>query len=152
MYRSRAMCALALLELVACRSVPQSAASTSRYLVTVRPIDVGLPSAPLCIAVDPVDEHGVWWWDPGASGCDSRSTGPGVFWAEEAVVTRSAPSGPIAASFRLPTHSASRPVLDVRLVIEAGQMRTLGSAVKVELRGRSTLDLPEMPPKGRRAG
>jgi hypothetical protein len=68
--------------LVACRPASQPRLSAPRYVVTESPIDVGR-GIRLCIAVDPADHRGMWWWQPGATGCDSRSTGPGLFHAVE---------------------------------------------------------------------
>src|SRR4029453_19107515 len=68
------------LALVACRSMPPEAAP-ARYIVTTAPLGVGAASPGICVAVDPTDPQGIWWWEPGWSGCSSRSTGPGVFHA-----------------------------------------------------------------------
>jgi hypothetical protein len=38
------------------------------------------------VAVDPTDPKGVWWWEPGRSGCSSRSTGPSAFRGDDATV------------------------------------------------------------------
>lgn len=149
--RMRRSCSLFLVafSLVACRSTSQSPPSVPRYLVTSSPIDVGLGPWGLCVAVDPLDQHGVWWWEPGASGCASRSTGPGVFHAEEATVSQSTQTGPTAVSFRLSTHSATRPFIDVRLVVENGDMRALESGARVALQRRNDLGVPEIPGRGR---
>ena len=80
---------------------PPSAPAAGRYLVTSTPIDVGLGNTGLCVAVDPRDPQGVWWWQPGASGCTSRSTGPQVFHADKAAVSPAPPPEAMAVSFRL---------------------------------------------------
>lgn len=121
----------------------------ARYLVTERAIDVG-DGIRLCIGVAPADKDAVWWWRPGATGCDSRSTGPGVFHAEGATVSRSTPARRTAVGFRLGTHSATRPFIDVRLVVENGRMRAVESGASVALLPRESLDLPEAPPGGQR--
>jgi hypothetical protein len=141
--QSRDGCTVFLLacSLVACRP--------SRFLVTANPIDVGLGSRGLCVAVDPLDPHGVWWWEPGSSGCASRSTGPGVFHAQDATVAPSTQVGPTAVSFRLQTHSAVRPFIDVHLIVEDGNMRAPESGARVALQRRNNLDLPELPVRGR---
>ena len=82
---------------------PASAPADGRYLVTSSAIDVGR-GIRLCIAVDPRDPHGVWWWQPGASGCTSRSTGPTVFHADQAAVSPSARPEVTTVSFRLGLH------------------------------------------------
>ena len=50
---------------------------------------------------------------------------PSVFHAEDARVSQSAQSGPIALSFRLGTHSVTRLFVDVRLVLESGDLRSV---------------------------
>ena len=137
-------CLLCLFGLVlaGCGFTSESQFSVPRYVVTDRPIDVGVGPG-LCVAVDQVDPQGVWWWQPGGPGCVSRSTGPGVFHAEEARVSQSAQSGPIAISFRLGTHSMTRPFVDVRLVLENGDLRAFESGVRVPTHRRNDLDVPE---------
>lgn len=127
---------------VACGSKPKSQSTAPRYLVTARPINIGVGSG-LCIAVDPLDKLGVWWWEPGGSGCASRSTGPGVFHAEDPRVSRSAQSGAIAISFRLGTHSMTRPFVDVRLLLERGDLRAVETGAQGPTQGRNDLDVPE---------
>ncbi len=131
--------------LTACRSISPSQGHLPRYLVTVTPIEVGLGSLGLCIAVDPLDQHGVWWWEPGASGCATRSTGPSVFHADGATISTMKRTGPTAVGFRLQTHSSTRPFIDVRLVMEGNSMRAVQSGAQVALQRRSDLDVPEMP-------
>jgi hypothetical protein len=120
------------------------------YLVTSTPLLVGLSNTGLCIAVHPRDPHGVWWWEPGASGCASRSTGPGVFHADQATVSRSTDVDVITAAFRLQLHSAKPPsFLDVRLVVEDGRMRTLDYRAAVAVHRRQHLIVPEALPAPR---
>ena len=131
--------------LVGCQSTTARAPRMERYLATERRIEVGVAPG-LCVAVDLHDAAGVWWWEPGRSGCGSRSTGPGVFHPEGAKVTRSAQSGAYEVAFRLGTQSTTRPFIDVRLLVESGTMRVAGSKEGVPLVGRSDLEIPEMPP------
>ena len=127
---------------VACRpALPRPA-----FLVTQTPINVGVGPG-LCIAIDPNDEHGVWWWEGGASGCSSRSTGPGLFHPEPASVSHPT-SETTEVAFRLGTHSSTRPFIDVRLRVEHGQMRAIDTDARVAVQPRSDLDIPEMPPRG----
>lgn len=123
-----------------------SAPAPGRYLVTTPAMDVGLRIR-VCIAVDPRDPQGVWWWGAGASGCSSRSTGPTVFHADRAAVSSAARTEVTAVSFRIGTHSSARPVLDVRLTIEDGRMRSLDTGDAVALHRRDDLDVPERPPE-----
>ena len=62
---------LLLVFLFGCRT---STPSVPRYIVTVTPVDVVGGGFGLCIAVDPADAQGIWWWQPGPSGCASRIT------------------------------------------------------------------------------
>jgi hypothetical protein len=126
----------------ACRS------SGARYLITTSPIDVGL-GIRLCVAVDPRDETGLWWWGEGASGCRSRSTGPDLFRAEQARITRARGIQPWTAAFRLGTHSAAQPYIDVTLLIQGTTLHSTQSNDRVPLEDRKDLAIPEQPPRGR---
>ena len=142
-------CFFALLALAACRPVQQAQPPEARYLVTDSPIDVGVGTG-LCLAVEPLNEHGIWWWQPGATGCASRSTGPAVFHAADGRVSRSPAGTPTSVGFRLGTHSTTRPFVDVRLLIEDDSIRAPDTGARVKLQRRENLDVPEMP--RRRAG
>jgi hypothetical protein len=123
---------------LACRS---SAPSVTRYIVTATPIDVlGVAHPGLCVAVDPTDAQGVWWWEPGRSGCSSRSTGPTVFRAERATVTAPTQSGAIEVHFRL-QRMVTGP-RDVGLVLQGGGIRVIASGARVATERRSNLDVP----------
>jgi hypothetical protein len=132
----------------ACRSTPQPRPSDSHYLLTESAIDVG-EGIELCIAVDPGDPQGVWWWTPGEAGCTSRSSGPGLVHADQATVARGTAAARTTVSFRLGTHSARRPFIDVRLAVQDGRMRSLESGAEVMLHTRGNLDVPEKPIRGR---
>jgi hypothetical protein len=121
--------------------------SNARYLVTTSPIDVGL-GIRLCVALDAADESGLWWWGEGASGCGSRSTGPGVFRAEQAKITGPRGTQPWTAAFRLGTHSAERPYIDVTLVLEGRTLHALETGDRVALKERNDLAIPDQPPRG----
>jgi hypothetical protein len=128
---------------------PASAPADGRYLVTSSAIDVGGRGIHLCVAVDPRDPQGVWWWEPGASGCTTRSTGPTVFHADQAAVSHSAQPKATASSFRLGLISRTPSFLEVRLAIQDGRMRSLDTGAVVALTRRNDLDLPEQPPAPR---
>jgi ribosomal protein S18 acetylase RimI-like enzyme len=126
-----------------------SSEAEGRYVVTSTPLRVGLAdSMGLCIAVDASETQGVWWWEPGASGCATRSTGPDVFHADDARVFRSTESNVVTVAFRLQLHSARPPsFIDVRLVVEQDRMRTLDSRAAVAVHRRQDLNVPwELPP------
>ena len=138
--------ALLGLLLVACRSAPASP-PVPRYLVTSAPIDVGVHSRGLCVAVDPTDSHGIWWWEPGRTGCSSRSTGPGVFRADAATVAARAAT--IDVRFHLPLivspGSTMPSFADVRLALQDGGMQSLASGARVLTERRHDLEVPEQP-------
>jgi hypothetical protein len=137
--------------LVGCRTTPGAGLAAPRFIVTAMPIDVGVVSTKLCVGVDPDDAHGVWWWQPGASGCGTRSTGPGVFRAEQSVVTSRHGSMPIAVTFRIQLKRAPGSGLpsfaDVHLVVEDHAIRAAASGVRVATARRADLELPESPPR-----
>jgi len=106
--------------------------ASPRYAVSAAPLNVGI-SAKLCIAVDPTDPHGIWWWQSWADNCAGRDTGPGVFKADEAMVSTDGIG--VHASFRLGLHGLPPDHLDIRLVIARGRMRSrAGNDVSVVYR------------------
>jgi hypothetical protein len=82
----------------------------ARYAVSAAPLNLG-SSGKLCIAVDPSDPHGIWWWQSGTDNCATRDTGPGLMKADEATV--STDSVGVHASFRLGLHGAP-PAVGIR--------------------------------------
>src|SRR5262245_35185607 len=135
------------LGLVGCRSTLTR--SVPRYVVTAAPIDVGISPRGLCIAVDPTDPKGVWWWEPGRSGCSSRSTGPAVFRAEDARVAPAA-SGTTAIYFRLQLHTGPGEgprFADVRLALRDTEIRSIPSGMQVSVERRQDLEVPESKPQ-----
>jgi hypothetical protein len=137
-----------VLAALACRSTLPPRPPDSQYLFTESAIDVG-EGIELCIAVDPADPQGVWHWMPGETGCTSRSSGPGLVHADQATVSPGTAAARRTVSFHLGTHSARRPFIDVRLVVQDGRMRALESGAQVMLQTRGNLDVPEMPIRGR---
>jgi hypothetical protein len=110
------------------------------YIVTATPFDlIGTGHPGFCVAVDPKDAHGVWWWEPGRSGCSSRSTGPEVFRASRATVAKA--SGAIEAQFEVALKN--RPPLQVKLTIDDDGMRREPSGERVSIERRRDLDVPE---------
>jgi hypothetical protein len=132
------------LRLLVALSVVQIAcqAASHRYIVSVKPIDVGVPPG-LCVAVDPNDPKGVWWWDAGPQGCSTRSTGPGLFHPVDATVAAPAKDGPVLVTFRLGTHSESRPFVEVQLAVQGSEMRSIETGSRVPVEYRTALDIPE---------
>jgi hypothetical protein len=127
--------------------VARSHVSAQRYAVTEAPVQVGLRNTGLCVAVDTNDSQGVWWWEPGASGCSTRSTGPGVFKGENASVSPSTDSGATDILFRLQLitgpDSTAPSFLDVRLVLKGSHMRVVATGTEVPTVRRTNLDVPE---------
>jgi hypothetical protein len=60
-------------------------------------------------------------------------------------VSQPAQPGPIDISFRLGTHSTTRPFVDVRLALESGDLRAVESGAHVPIERRNDLDVPELP-------
>lgn len=105
------------------------------------PINViGFGHPGLCIAVDPTDKHGVWWWDPGPSGCSTSINGPtAVIRAQQAEVVRTR-FGAVNASFQLQLHRGGP--LDVVLLLQDGSLRDTASGMRVLTSRRTNLDIP----------
>jgi len=112
----------------------------SGYVVTAEPLAVSA-SAKLCIAVDATEQR-IWWWESRIRSCATRTTGPDVFRAENAAVTNN--GDVLRVSFDLPLHGRSGDPthLQVRLVIENGQMRSLTSDAAVPTLYRADLNIP----------
>jgi len=123
------------LTLGGCRT---SAPSVPRYIATVAPINlVGAGHPGICVAVDPGDARGIWWWEPGASGCSSRTTGPTVFRLPATVAPGG--SGDIEVRFQLQLMSGVR---DVTLLLHDGGVRDTTSGARVSTERRRDLDIP----------
>lgn len=128
----------------------------SSYIVTAEPIRVTDSPAGLCIAIDPSDQAGIWWWGPGRSGCLSRNTMPGprqenakglaaLFHAERAAVSTDL-SGSVHASFRLGRIFGPPDFSDIELIAQAGRMRCMPTGAEVPINRLSVLDIPFEPP------
>jgi hypothetical protein len=119
--------ALIVLLLVARAAGQVAPAATGRYVVTTSPLSIFNSGPTLCIGVDPTDPRGIWWWEPGQSGCSSRSTVPDVFSAYEGAVAVASDRTTIDAHFKLGMHVGEP--LDIRLTIRDGRMFVTGSDV-----------------------
>ena len=131
---------LLALSLGACRTLAPAA---PRYIVTLTPVSLGIGPGNhpgLCIAVDSADAQGVWWWQPGPSGCSSRITGPTVFRAHLATVATARGSGATEVGFQVPLMEG--PPRDFRLVLQGDGMRVADSGERVSTERRSNLDIP----------
>lgn len=138
--------ALLTIALVGC--LRSGATQIGRFHVTADPIDIGPNGARFCLAVDPGDPHGVWWWEPGRSGCSSRSTGPDVFRGDAGTVSRR-DDGSIDVYFRIQliqsANATSPPYGDVRFFIRDGRLQPAGSGRTVAMARRRDLEIPERP-------
>jgi hypothetical protein len=141
--RTTAVAAAALLALSVCRAAP----ADGPYIVTAAPI-AGVISPGLCVAVDSRDPHGVWWWEPGRSGCAGRSTGPRAFRGDDANVTARG-SAELEARFRIqmmPASDSTEPqYTNVALVFREGRASVIGFGTSVPTTRRNNLDMPEEP-------
>ena len=99
----------------------------------------------LCIAIDPKDPKGIWWWDAGRSGCTDRSSS--TMAADRASVTRGT-AGTVDASFQVGLMSGRN--LQVRLEAFDGRIRDTISGLSAPAERRGTLEVPERPPIGNR--
>jgi hypothetical protein len=146
MMRCTLIFVLAIFSLVSCRSM-RTHNELARYVVTAVPLDVGAGRRPLCVAIEPTASNGVWWWEPGESGCSERSTGPGIFHGDDAKVARRAQSATIDAHFRLPLivrpDSTQASFADVNLTLENGFVQSATSGSRVAIENRHDLDVPE---------
>jgi hypothetical protein len=137
----------AALSAMACATRP----AAPEFIVTTEPLNVGVVSAKLCIALDVDTKDGVWWWQPGASGCDSRSTGPTVFRGESATINTWHMNRGHSAEFQLqrimPPGSTESPVAVVRLVSREGTMTAVATTATVPTSVRRDLDIPERAPR-----
>jgi hypothetical protein len=133
------VCLIALVS-VACGACAVPAPGPARYIVNAAPLSMLPACSRLCVAVDPNDARGVWWWEPGKSGCSSRSTGPTVFPAERAEV-RHAPDA-IDVQFEIPLQSGNP--LPIKLTIAQDGIRNDASGERVPIARRNDLDIPEV--------
>ena len=132
---------LLALSLSACKTL---APAEPRYVVTATPLKLlGANHPGLCFAVDPTDRQGIWWWDPGPSGCATsinRTDGTvmTVMRAHYPRVT-TAVSGTVELTFQMALMSGPR---DTRLVLQDGALSEPSSGQRVSTARRDNLDVP----------
>jgi hypothetical protein len=131
--------------ILTCWSIAPLGAETPRYIITTAPIRVDAGSG-LCLAIDPVDPHGIWWWQPGRSGCTSRMTTE-ILHAIDARVSRTS-SGEVDGSFRLPLHGGpGLPYfVDVDLKVRRRAMTETHTGATVTIVWKTNLNVPLIPP------
>ena len=127
------------------------APAAGRYVVNTTPVQIGLGNLGLCFAVDPGDPHGLWWWEPGASGCTTRSTGPDLFHPDDAKVSQPRP-GVTEIELRLGTHDLQKPFIRVRLILDDAGLRSLETGSRSDVERRDDLTIPEQAPRLHRPG
>ena len=111
-----------------------------RFIVSAQPF-VLFPNGPkMCVAVDPANPHGAWWWEPGKTGCASRATGPTVFPADRADVRTAADTTDVQFEIRLQSGNAA----PIKLTIAHDTIRREPSGEQVPIEHRRDLDIPEM--------
>jgi hypothetical protein len=121
---------------------PQAPAQPSapRFVITLMPASFGLSPYGHCLGVDITSSSGVWWWEP-SEDCTRRTSS--LMQAIEAKVSATGASQfPLEITFRLPTHSASKPVVDVRLVLENDILVDIKGA-RIKTQRRAELNIPE---------
>jgi hypothetical protein len=118
-------------------------AKQPRYIVTSLPLLHVGPG--LCVAVDPKDPQGVWWWDTGRSGCSTRSSS--VMHPEGAMVVVPNNGGPIDVRFRvgLIAKPPAPNFWDVHIAIQGGRAMVAGSNAQVTVDRRNDLELASDP-------
>src|SRR3954453_1982652 len=120
------------------------ARASARYIVSATPFHLIATGHPgFCVAVDPADAHGVWGWEPGRSGCSSRSTGPKVFSADRAKVAKTSRAPNVQFDVQFEVQLMERDPLQVRLTVEDDGMRREASGERVSVERRRDLDMPE---------
>ena len=114
--------------------------SSGRYSVSASPLNlIGKGHPGVCVAVDRSSTHGVWWWEPGRSGCSTRSTGPELIPGWKASVRTT--SGVTDVRFEVPL-MVNDP-LQVKLTLDGASMRYEASGQQVKIERRRKLDVPE---------
>lgn len=121
--------------LIVSGSIPQKT-----YLVSRTPVDVGTSSRGLCVAVEPGNPKGVWWWNACPDDqCSKRSSS--MMEAENASVSTTS-TGAIDVRFRLELIAREPSHLDVVLAIEGERMRGVSGRF-VPIDRRPDLTIPE---------
>jgi hypothetical protein len=141
---------------VGCRSIPIELTQTRHYIISAEPIGVHPGPGGLCVAVDPADPTGVWWWGPGRSGCSTRNTMPGprqenakglagLFHATDAAVVSRDKGATTEAHFRLSMHGEPA-FVGVDLIIRGGYMRCVSTGARVSTKQVANVDIPLLAP------
>jgi len=115
------------------------------YLVTTAPLDVGVRSLRLCIAVRNSD---VWWWQAGPSGCQTRTSS--VTQADRVMITTTQTDKRF--TFALPrtllpeSTNGDSVVVSVVLHVDGEALSSVGPnglIAQVAIVERSNVDIPE---------
>src|SRR4030095_9683767 len=116
-------------------------AAQSRYSITTDPI---VPVGDgLCVAIDPSDPQGAWWWNFGRSGCFSRTSS--IMHPGDATVVASN-DGSVDVQFSVGLHAlpADPQFFRVHLVLKDEKATPLvgSKSSSVSVVRRNNLDLP----------
>jgi hypothetical protein len=118
-----------------------SCGSTARYVVTASPIDaLGIRQLRFCIAVEPSNPQGVWYWHPVRSDCSTPASRSSLIQGHRAKVMLQA-SGAIEASFEVPMQSGDS--RQVEIVFSDGTVRASPTGDSVATVWRQELETKE---------
>lgn len=133
------------------------ALAQAEYVVTLDPIRIDSGPGGICIAIDPADRAGVWWWGSGRSGCATRNTmaqpnqesvtGLAVLFHPVDAVVSHTPAGETEARFRLALHGPPDHV-DLVLIVRGDQLESSPTGMNVGIKRVRQLDIPLLPPYG----
>jgi hypothetical protein len=116
--------------------------SAPRFVMTVTPARFGLSPYGHCLGVDVTSSSGVWWWEP-SEDCTRKTSGPSLMQATDARVRATGTSQfPLEITFRLGTHSAEKPFVDVHLTLEEDVLIDMTGA-RVKTQRRADLNIPD---------
>jgi hypothetical protein len=126
--------------LASCTSQRTTGPAGPRYAISAEPVDVG--GVRICVAVEPRNTSGIWWWDAGRD-CATRSSS--LMKAEDAAVSQTGRSGQLNARFKLQLISddPTGRFVDVSIVLEGDHMAVPATGARCRLTRRDGLDVPE---------
>lgn len=138
MGRTDGLLALVVLVGFSASSCSSLTPAAGRYIVTATPLNVIGGNHPgLCIAVDPSDKQGVWWWEPGPGGCSTSINSPRVFRAQQAAVAQA--GSVVDVRFELDLHVAGP--RHAVLQLQDSNLQDVGSGMRVATARRANLDI-----------
>jgi hypothetical protein len=112
--------------------------AASGFLVTDKPLDVGIASHPICIAVTSDIPPHINYWDPGTD-CSTRNSSVGT--AEVVSVSKPDPTS-LRVNLRIALHVG---VADVPLRISPNSIRCLGTGAEQAARIQKAIPENRLP-------